>query len=133
MKKYTIILVENDEDEELFMRQGFETSGLFEVLAVLEDGGHLLDWLEMNAPILPDVILSDLNMPGRNGYDILKDIKGHPVYSQVPVIITSTSTATMIINKCLDLGAADYLAKPETFIEYASFAKKFHERLAAKA
>jgi CheY-like chemotaxis protein len=133
MKKYTIILVENDEDEILFMRQGFETSGLFEVLAVAEDGTHLLEWLETNAPILPDVILSDLNMPGRNGYDILKDIKGHPVYSQIPVVITSTSTATMVINKCLDLGAADYMIKPDTFIEYVNFARIFHERLATKA
>jgi CheY-like chemotaxis protein len=132
MKKYKIILVENDEDEQLFMKEGFEASGLFDTLAIAEDGNALFTWLEENRALLPDFILTDLNMPGKNGYDILKDIKAHSAYSQIPVVITSTSTATAVIHKCRDLGAAEYMVKPETFNEYLTFARKFYEIMAEK-
>ena len=132
MKKYKIILVENDEDEQFFMQEGFEASGLFELLTIADDGNHLFNWLEKNAPVTPDLILSDLNMPGKNGYDILRDIRHHPAYRQIAVIIISTSAAPMVIQKCLDLGAADYLVKPDTFNEYKGFAQKLYDLLAAR-
>src|SRR6186713_3598922 len=107
MKKNKIILVENDEDEQFFMKEGFEASGLFELLTIADDGNHLFDWLEKNSPVLPDIILSDLNMPGKNGYDILTEIRRHPAYSQISVIIISTSSAPTVIKRCRDLGATD--------------------------
>ncbi|HWJ90446.1 MAG TPA: hypothetical protein VNR87_05005, partial [Flavisolibacter sp.] len=62
MKKYKIIIVENDEDERFFMKEGFDASGMFEIIAQMINGDALLEWLEENPGTLPDVILSDLNM-----------------------------------------------------------------------
>jgi len=132
MKKNKIILVENDEDEQFFMKEGFEASGLFELLTIADDGNHLFDWLEKNSPVLPDIILSDLNMPGKNGYDILTEIRRHPAYSQISVIIISTSSAPTVIKRCRDLGATDYMVKPDTFIEYKAFAQKLYDLLLAR-
>ena len=75
MKTYTIIIVENDEDEQVFMQEAFENTGLFQIAAMLRNGDELLEWMSQNPGELPDLILSDLNMPGKNGYDIIDEIK----------------------------------------------------------
>src|SRR5689334_19087096 len=121
MRKYRIIIVENDEDEQFFMKEGFKASGLFEVVTEVKNGDILFNWLKEHPIELPDIILSDLNMPGKNGYDIITEIKSNPSYTHIPVIVTSTSSTKTIIEKCLHMGAADYVIKPETFIDYVPF------------
>ena len=132
MKTYSIIIVENDEDEQVFMKEGFESHGLFRIVAMLRNGDELAEWLEAHPAGLPDLILSDLNMPGKNGYDIIDEMKANPVYAGVPVIITSTSSTPTIINKCLTKGAADYVVKPETFIEYVPYVERLYKRIEEK-
>ena len=132
MKKYRIVIVENDEDEQEFMKEAFDRAGLFQVLALLNNGDHLFEWLEQNSSNLPEMVLSDLNMPGKNGYDIITEMKNNPAYAHLPVIITSTSSTRTIIDKCLALGAADYVVKPDTFIEYAPFVKRLHSLVESK-
>lgn len=133
MKKYRIIIVENDEDEQMFMKEGFDaTTGLFEIVGQVQNGNALLEWLEKNEDNLPDIILSDLNMPGKNGYDIINEITANPKYQHIPVIITSTSSTRTIIEKCLSQGAADYIVKPETFVEYVPYVQNLHKRISEK-
>jgi len=130
MKKLKIIFVDNDEDEQLFMRDGFEASGLFDIIYQASDGSELFDYLQSSQR--PDLILSDLNMPGKNGYDILEWISENKDFSDIPVVITSTSSTKTIMDKCMNLGAAFYLVKPETFNEYEQFAKKLFHMLKEK-
>lgn len=129
MIKYKLIIVENDEDEQFFMKEGFDTAGVFEIVAQLKNGDALFDWLEQHKTALPDVILSDLNMPGKNGYDILEGIKAEPAFRHIPVIITSTSSAKVMIDRCMNLGAAGYQVKPDTFIAYAPFANDLYKHI----
>lgn len=132
MTKYKIVIVENDEDEQFFMKEGFDAAGVFDILAQLSNGDTLFEWLVKNQANLPDVILSDLNMPGKNGYDILEGVKADPAYMHIPVIITSTSSAKIMIDKCMALGAADYQVKPDTFVEYKPFALKLYQLIKDK-
>ena len=113
--------MENDEDEQFFMKEGFASSGLFDIIKITRSGNELLEWLGSH-PDHPDLILSDLNMPGKNGYDIIEEIRNHKALKHIPVVITSTSTAVKVREKCLEMGAAQYIVKPETFIEYEKFA-----------
>jgi CheY-like chemotaxis protein len=131
MKKYKIIIVENDEDEQFFMKEEFDAFDGFDILAQVKNGDVLFDWLKENKA-LPDVILSDLNMPGKNGYDIITEVKNTPAYSHIPVVITSTSSTKSIIDKCLEMGASEYIVKPETFIEYAPFVSKLYKLIEEK-
>lgn len=126
MKRYKIIIVENDEDEQMFMKHGFDSSELFEVLAQPKNGDVLFEWLASHPSNLPDLILSDLNMPGKNGYDIISAITSSDIYKHIPVIITSTSSTKSIIDKCIEKGATDYLVKPDTFIQYEPYARNLH-------
>jgi len=132
MYKYKIVVVENDEDERMFMMESFNANNMFDVLGMVKNGDHLIDWIQENSDNMPDVILTDLNMPGKNGYDIIRFIKGHELYSDIPVIVTSTSSAQSIIDRCLDMGAADYLIKPDTFLEYGPYLQKLHSLLSNK-
>src|SRR4051812_25780622 len=118
MKKYKIIIVENDKDEQFFMEEGFKAAGLFELVTQLSNGDVLFQWLDEHKAALPDVILSDLNMPGKDGYNIIEEIAASPDYKHIPVIITSTSFISSVIDKCLAMGAADYMVKPDSFVEY---------------
>ena len=130
MRKYKIVIVENDEDEQYFMREGFTAADLFDVLAIVKNGDNLFEWMTQNPALLPEIILSDLNMPGKNGYDIIQEVKSTPRYAHIPVIITSTASTPGIIEKCLAMGARDYIVKPDVFIEYLPFIKKLHAMIA---
>jgi CheY-like chemotaxis protein len=132
MKKYKIIIVENDEDEQLFMKEGFESVDLFEIVGQVTNGDTLFEWLEQHVSSLPDIILSDLNMPGKNGYDIIQEVKLNPLYSHIPVVITSTSSTVTIMEKCIAAGASDYVVKPETFVEYVPYIKNLYKRIQEK-
>ena len=126
MRKYRIIIVENDEDEQMFMKEGFDAAGLFEIVAQVKNGDALMDWISGNRRSLPDLILTDLNMPGKNGYDIMDELKADPTLAHIPIIITSTSSTRSTMEKCFEKGAADFLVKPDTFIEYEGFVRKLH-------
>jgi DNA-binding response OmpR family regulator len=132
MKKYKIVIVENDEDEQFFMKEGFDAAGLFDILAQLKNGDALLEWLDSPDVQAPDLILSDLNMPGKNGYDVISEMKVHSKYAGTPVVIISTSSTQSIVDKCLGLGAADYLVKPDTFTEYVPFVKNLYRLIEEK-
>lgn len=128
MKKIKLVIVENDEDEQFFMKDGFEGSGYFDVVAFAESGDDLLKLLN-NLDTPPDVILSDLNMPGKNGYDILKELRADSRFSKLPIVITSTSSIKSVIETCMSLGATKFIQKPETFVEYGQFSTKLAEIL----
>jgi len=132
MIKYKIVVVENDEDEQFFIKEGFDAAGVFEIVAQLPNGDALFEWLSDNREQLPDIILSDLNMPGKNGYDILETLKADPAYMHIPVIITSTSSAKIMKDRCNALGAADYRVKPDTFIAYTPFAIELYQFIKEK-
>ena len=132
MRKYKIVIVENDEDEQFFMKEAFDASETFSIMAMCINGNELFEWLGNNKSSLPDVILTDLNMPGKNGYDIIEFITSNSMFSHIPVVVTSTSSNPTIMNRCLSIGAADYLVKPETFVEYVPYIKDLHNRIENK-
>jgi len=128
MKKLKIIVVENDANERQFIYEGFNESGLFEVIACVAKAGELFTELRTKGNI-PDLILSDLNMPGKGGIDILAEMQSEPDFSHIPVVIMSTSGEEINRKRCIALGAFDYIVKPDTFLEYAEFASDLYERV----
>jgi len=132
MRIYAIVIVENDDDEQFFIKESIITSGLFEILGQFYNGEELFEWLARSPKRLPEIILSDLSMPGKNGYDILSEMKGNPLYTAIPVVITSTSSTRSTVDRCLALGAAAFIEKPDTFINYGPFLKKLYQVIEEK-
>jgi CheY-like chemotaxis protein len=131
MKKLKILIVENDEDEQEFIKEAFEESELFEVTAMAENGDALIDVIRANNSDCPDVILSDLNMHGKNGYDVLQWIKSNESYHHIHVVIMSTSLTDSVVKRCMDMGAHQYMIKPDTFKDYNKFAKEIYDSIIA--
>jgi CheY-like chemotaxis protein len=64
---------------------------------------------------LPGFILLDLNMPKKDGREVLMEIKQHPVFKKIPVIVFTTTKNEIEIKRCYELGANSYIVKPISF------------------
>src|SRR5687768_11830425 len=105
MNKLKILIAENDEDEQDFLREGFDSTEFFQVIGMAISANDLFRILDENSSELPDLILTDLNMDGQNGYDVLRYVNSHNRFSQIPVIVYSGSLLDSIVTKCMELGA----------------------------
>jgi CheY-like chemotaxis protein len=130
-RKIKMMIVEDNEDERLFLKEGFIQSGLYEITGEAGNGDEMMELLRTSSPDLPDVILSDLNMPGRNGYEVITDIKTTSSLSHIPVIILTTAPLTPYAERCKKLGACAYYTKPDTFLQYKEFAEKVYDKVKA--
>lgn len=124
--KIKMLIIEDNEDERLFMKEGFIQSGLYEIVGEAENGNELQQLLDQPFFSLPDVIFSDLNMPGKNGFEVITDVQANKALSHIPVIILTTAPLVPYADRCIKLGACAYYTKPDTFLEYKEFAEKIH-------
>ncbi len=129
MNKFRILIAENDEDEQDFLREGFEQSEHFEIVLMAGDANTLFQYLEQNAAQLPHLILTDLNMDGQSGYDVLRYLKSDDRFSAIPVIVYSGSLLDSIVSKCMELGARDVVMKPSSLDGYQQFPGQLHALL----
>ena len=78
------------------------------------NGAEVITHLKM-VKTVPQLILLDLNMPGINGLDVLRQARAIPTYQEVPIIILTTSFHSADEEKAIELGATNLLLKPSTF------------------
>lgn len=128
-KKIRMLIVEDNEDERFFIKEGFAQTGLYEITGEAENGNEMLELLAKSSSALPDVILSDLNMPGKNGYEVISDIKANASFSHIPVVILTTAPMVPFAERCKKLGACAYFTKPDTFLDYKEFAENMYDDL----
>ncbi|MEM8965881.1 MAG: response regulator [Bacteroidota bacterium] len=121
IKTITILMADDDPDDRILTKDAFEENGLANDLHFVEDGEELMDYLHQrekfsadNAPE-PGLILLDLNMPRKDGREALAEIKSHPTFKHIPVIVLTTSKAEEDIFKTYDLGVSSFITKPVTF------------------
>jgi CheY-like chemotaxis protein len=110
----SIVLVDDDRDDhEIFKAACALLDRTLEVLG-FENGEEALQTLSiMQKP--PDMIFLDLNMPRRNGIEVLEELKQSKQLQKIPVVIYSTSFDLRVKDKCESLGAAEIMEKPGCF------------------
>ncbi|MDF2455021.1 MAG: response regulator receiver protein [Cytophagaceae bacterium] len=116
VKHASILLVDDDEDDqEIFFAALEELSypGVFKPLSSAIEALKLLK----GGQVKPDLIFLDLNMPIMNGQQFLKEIKNTVNAQHIPVIIISTSSNPQTIQQTKELGAYDFVTKPDKFDE----------------
>jgi CheY-like chemotaxis protein len=118
-----ILLVEdNDADAELALR-AFRRRKISNPVYVARDGEEALDYVERrgafaeDAPI-PSVILLDLRIPKVDGLEVLHQLKQHPIYRNIPVVVLTTSAEDRDVRRAYELGAASYIVKPVEFEKF---------------
>lgn len=132
MKPIHILLVEDNEGDVILTTEAFESAKVKTELSVVRDGKAAMDFLRregnyLNARI-PDLMLLDLNLPRRNGFEVLQFVKNTTNLMHIPVIILSTSSAETDINKSYENYANCYITKPmeiENFYNIVSRIENF--------
>lgn len=113
-RNITILLAEDDEDDAMLFSDAISEMHLGIDLTILCNGEKLMEHLELNE-FLPDIIFLDLNMPKKNGFDCLREIKNHSSWKNIRTIILSTTSNEAQIKDCYSLGADMFLTKPGSF------------------
>ena len=111
-----ILLVEDNLGDARLTREALKEGKVYNNLHWVKDGVEALDFLHQrgkhkDAP-KPDIILLDLNLPKKNGLEMLDEIKNTADLKAIPVVILTTSEAEPDINKSFDLSANCYITKP---------------------
>lgn len=121
MKKAFILIAEDDADDRFLLQTAFDEKGYSDRIEFVENGVELIKFLEdilkRNSDGLdfPGFILLDLNMPKKNGREALQELKQHPRFKSIPVIVYTTTKNEQEIRRCYELGANSYVVKPARF------------------
>lgn len=117
----TILIADDDVDDRLFMDKALRQSGYMQTVKFVEDGEDLMAYLrrekqytEENAP-WPNLLILDLNMPKKNGFQALSEIKDDPRLRRLPVVVMTTSSADEDVLKTYNLGVNSFVTKPFNF------------------
>ena len=91
-------------------------------LHVVDDGIKAMQYLRREAPytnaLRPDLVLLDLNLPGKDGYEVLQEIKGCETLKSIPVVILTTSADERHFSRCYQYGANCCITKPVGLDEF---------------
>ncbi|MCV0439238.1 MAG: response regulator [Hydrogenophaga sp.] len=120
-----ILLVEdNPMDLDLTLR-AFNKKKFANTIHVARDGEEALAWFprwEAGEP-LPAVILLDINLPRINGLEVLQQLKAHPRYRRIPVVVLTSSREDRDLKAAYDLGVSSYIEKPVSFNKFIEVAE----------
>ena len=127
-----ILIVEDDEDDYLLTMEALKEAGVDSQVKWLKDGEEVMDYLNSitdppsegcEQPPKPRLILLDLNMPRKDGREVLEEIKGNAGLRQIPIIVLTTSKADVDILHTYDLGVSSFIQKPVRFSDFVDVIK----------
>jgi chemotaxis family two-component system response regulator Rcp1 len=111
-----VLLVEDNPGDVRLTREAFKDAKVHLELSVVGDGVEAMDFLHQRGKYAesprPDLILLDLNLPRKDGRDVLAEVKGHPLLKTIPVVILTTSASDVDIESSYLLHANCYISKP---------------------
>jgi CheY-like chemotaxis protein len=116
-----VLLVDDSVEDGILMRSAFGRAGFAEPLRTVQDGDEAIAYLRGDGAFsdrqqfpMPTVVLLDLNMPRKGGFEVLAWVRQQPALKRMRVYVLSTSSRTADIDRAYDLGANSYLVKPGT-------------------
>ena len=127
--RVTVLVVDDDEGHTELVRRHLRRSGITNTLVPISDGNEALDYVFCRGAHSARkgdgelLVLLDINMPGLDGVEVLRQIKSHPETRKIPVIMLTTTDDPREINRCYELGCNVYVTKPvepSAFIEAIS-------------
>jgi CheY-like chemotaxis protein len=128
--KHNLLLADDDTDDCLFFKEALADLPVPVSLETVNDGVELMQLLSSKTKKLPDLLFLDLNMPRKNGFECLSEIKAADTLKSLPVIIFTTSLNMEMLNLLYQKGAYHYIRKPG---EYSKLKKIILEVLNATA
>lgn len=124
-----ILLVEDNEDDILLEQEALADAKLVNLMSVVRDGEEALAYLRRQGKYqnarLPGLILLDINMPKKNGFEVLNEIKNDPALQHIPVVMLTTSDSEADIVKSYARGACSFITKPMDFDKFREVIRQF--------
>lgn len=122
-----VYLADDDADDRLLFAEAVKDLGIGATLVSAHDGKQLMQRLDADVPPEPTLIFLDLNMPLKNGFECLTEIKQTEKLKDIPVVIFSTSCQADAIDELYEKGADYYICKPDNFQKLKSVLQKVFE------
>jgi len=113
--QHSLLLADDDADDCIFFKEALQELPISANLETVNDGVKLMQLLAKKTNTLPDILFLDLNMPRKNGFECLSEIKVNKEFTNLPVIIFSTSFDRSVIDLLYENGAHYYMRKPGEF------------------
>jgi CheY-like chemotaxis protein len=130
----TILLADDDPEDRMLTMEAFEAAHLGNQVRVVEDGVELMEYLRRKGKYAspessprPSIILLDLNMPRKSGWEALAEIRADPELARIRVVILTTSRAEEDVYRGYDHQVASYITKPVTFESLLNVIRVFKE------
>ena len=124
-------MADDDVDDFFLVRDALKESGLTGDVEQVVDGEELMDYLyrrgkfmKLEDASLPCLILLDLNMPRKDGREVLTEIKKEPRFRRIPIVVFTTSGSEDDIICSYELGASSYITKPTSYDDLVEVMKK---------
>ena len=117
-KTLNVLLADDDLDDCIFFKSALTELALSTHLTVVHDGEELMLHLNSTNNRLPDVLFLDINMPRKNGFECLAEIKQDEQLKNLPVIMFSTSFEQEVVNLLHKNGAHYFIRKPSEFSQF---------------
>ncbi|MFD0658068.1 response regulator [Thermocatellispora tengchongensis] len=122
MRPIEVLLVEDDPGDVLLTQEAFEHNKVRNRLHVVNDGEDAMDFLRRQGEYAdvprPDLILLDLNLPRKDGLEVLAEVKADADLRAIPVVVLTTSEAEEDILRSYNLHANAYVSKPVDFTQF---------------
>jgi CheY-like chemotaxis protein len=126
-----VLLVEDDPGDVLLIREAFDFNKVHNNLNVVSDGEQALDYLRGTGDyadrIRPDLVLLDLNLPRKDGREVLAEVKSDPQLRTIPIVVLTTSEAEEDVLKSYQLHANAYVTKPVDFQRFVSIVRQIDD------
>ena len=117
-----IVMAEDDADDRLLIKDALAECQWNAEIRFVENGEQLMDYLEQKGSFAdpeacprPGLVLLDLNMPRKDGREVLREMKANADFRRIPVVVLTTSHADTDIHRIYDLGANSFISKPLDF------------------
>jgi two-component system response regulator len=127
----TVLLVEDNPGDAELAKEALESGKVLVALNVVCDGVDAMDFLERRGAFAdaprPDLILLDLNLPRKDGREVLAEIKSNDNLKRIPVVVLTTSRAEEDILKTYNLHANCYIIKPIDLAQFMKVVKSIEE------
>ena len=127
INQLNILLADDDTDNCIFFKQALDELLLPVTFTAVHDGEQLMQQLLIEIHKMPHVLFLDLNMPRKNGFECLSEIKHNEKLKQLPVIMFSTSFEQGVVDQLYLNGAQYFIRKPSDF---GQFKKIIHQTIA---
>lgn len=131
MEPIDVLLVEDDPGDTLMIREAFEDNKVRNTLSCVTDGVEAMRFLRREGEYAdaprPDLVLLDLNLPRKDGREVLGEIKGDDALATIPVVVLTTSQAEEDVLRSYKLHANAYVTKPVDFDRFIEVVRQIDE------